>query len=662
MPLAPRLQRKRASRRRRAGRPPGRGSACSRRCRRGRRRDGRRPRARCRAGSVIGLAALRARPSSASRAARSAAIQAAGGRRSSFSSRAAQPGGQLGRVGAQDRRGAAARLVPAAVGVDDDLVGAARRQPGPQRLAGRHLAEAQDEVGDDRAGEALVAQQQVVGGDRRGSDREARSAAARSARRGSGSRQTRARWASGSRSSGSSWRPATITPAIASPMWPATSSSRKAEGSRSIRVTAVSGRAVAPFQRQRIGRGDRALDRERRQRLAPGKVEVDRPRPRLPARGGQRPAGDRAVVQQPVVVGLVGADFAEPAHRGAEELDLVDRLPGADPAQLRRPVGAEDDQRHRRFVGLADRRVVVRGGGAGGAEQRHRRRRSPAPPRARRTPPSARRGSPSPRSPAGARAPPPAASSGSRGRRPRGAVRRAPAPRRRRRRGRCWRWSDPRWQCRFSRPCGYKVANQAKGGGRRAPPRRSPRRGPGPAGGWSIPSRSSHSTDGDGRGEEALGGETVGQVGRRPARCRAGSGRPGRRRRSRPARRGRWRGRRGAPRRSRSLASGPPTLESLTPVIRAGADRSRPLGVGASLTLSSPATGSRSRPAARPVPSSVATGCSASSISNGSSAASVRFAVSTSQAALASTRIRASGPTASRTARTWPTSSPAPEL
>ena len=129
---------------------------------------------------------------------------------------------------------------------------------------------------------------------------------------------------------------------------------------------------VAALQRQRVGRGHRALDRDRRQRLAPGKVEVDRARAGLAARRGQRPAGDRAVVEQPVVVGLVGPDFAEPAHRVAVELDLVDRLAGADPAQLRRAVGAEHDQRHPRFVGLADRRVVVGDGGPGGAEQRHR--------------------------------------------------------------------------------------------------------------------------------------------------------------------------------------------------------------------------------------------------------------------------------------------------
>ena len=127
----------------------------------------------------------------------------------------------------------------------------------------------------------------------------------------------RARWASGSRSSGSSWRPATMTPAIASPMWPAISSSRKAEGSRSIGVTAVRGRLVAALQGQWIGRGHRVLDRHRRQRLAPGQVEVDGAGTRLAARGGVGAAGDRAVVEEPVVVGLVGADFAEPAHRAS---------------------------------------------------------------------------------------------------------------------------------------------------------------------------------------------------------------------------------------------------------------------------------------------------------------------------------------------------------
>ena len=187
-----------------------------------------------------------------------------------------------------------------------------------------------------------------------------------------GNPEARERWASGSRSSGSSWRPATMTPEIASAMCPATSSRRKTEGSRSIRVTAVSGRPPRPSSASGSVAVTAPSTGDRRQRLAPGEVEVDRARPGLASRRCQRPAGDRAVVEQPVVVGRVGADFAEPPHRGAEELDLVDRLPGPDPAQLGRPVGGEHDQRQPRLVGLADRRVVVGRRGARGAEQRHR--------------------------------------------------------------------------------------------------------------------------------------------------------------------------------------------------------------------------------------------------------------------------------------------------
>ena len=238
-------------------------------------------------------------------------------------------------------------------------------------------------------------------------------------------------------------------------MWPATSSSRKV-GGLEVDVGHRGQRpAVAPLQRQRVGRGHRALDRDRRQRLAPGQVEVDRAGPRLAAGRGQGPAGDRAVVEQAAVVGLVGPDFAEPAHRGAEGLDLVDRLPGADPAQLRRPVGAQHDQRHPRFVGLDHGGVVVGRAPSPRCRAAPPARRSPAPPRGRRTPPSARRRSPSPRSPAAARAPPPAASSASRARSPPAAAPRARAPRRRPRRGRCWRWSGPSgWRIDFLSPIG----------------------------------------------------------------------------------------------------------------------------------------------------------------------------------------------------------------
>ena len=187
-------------------------------------------------------------------------------------------------------------------------------------------------------------------------------------------------------------------------------------------------------------------------------------------------------MEKPVVVGGMGPDFAEPPHRGPVELELVDRLTGADVPQLRRSVGAERDQRDRRVVGLADGRVEVRRGGAGGAEDRDRACRSPGRRRARSRRPSARRRSPSPRSPAGARARPPAASIASRARGPRSASRIAPAPRRRRTRARCWRSSGPRlWNLRGPRA-----------GVPRARPRRSRPRDPAPpAGGASRrPARS----------------------------------------------------------------------------------------------------------------------------------------------------------------------------
>ena len=288
-------------------------------------------------------------------------------------------------------------------------------------------------------------------------------------------------------------------------------------------------------------------------------------------------------MEQPVVVGLVGADFAEPAHRGAEELDLVDRLPGADPAQLRRPVGAEDDQRQRRFVGLADRRVVVGGRRARGAEQRHRLaarlRRAEREEAGRalvddhrhldlRLPPERHRQRRRARAGGDDRAPQPAARQLLDEGRGEGGVGV----------GRVHAWR------RLCHLCGYKVATQARAGGRRARPRRSRRRGPGPAGRCSMPSRSSHSTAAIGRGEEALGGEAVGEVeAARPARSRAASAPPAPPPRSRPGRRGRWRRRRAAPRRSRSPPPGPPTLESLTPVSSQAPDRDRPLGVGAAL-------------------------------------------------------------------------------
>ena len=151
---------------------------------------------------------------------------------------------------------------------------------------------------------------------------------------------------------------------------------------------------------------------------------------------------------------------------------------------------------------------------------------------------------------------------------------------------------------------------------------------------------------GDRRGEEALGGEAVGEPGGRgPRRRRRAPVRVEPRRRSRPGRRGRWRRRRAAPRRSPAPRPSPPTLESLIPVRRrprASRDRRASLRAGDALVAGERDRGRRS-PARRRC-SIVATGCSTSSISSGSSAASVRRAVSRSQAALASIRIRAPRP------------------
>ena len=85
-------------------------------------------------------------------------------------------------------------------------------------------------------------------------------------------------------------------------------------------------------QREWVSRRHCTVFRQRCQRLAEGEVEVDRPGTLLAPRGGKSTAGGRTVVEESVVVGVVGADVAEPAHRGAVELDLVDRLASTDSA------------------------------------------------------------------------------------------------------------------------------------------------------------------------------------------------------------------------------------------------------------------------------------------------------------------------------------------
>ena len=288
IPLAPRLQRKRASACSAPGTPPGRGSACSRRCRRGRRRGGRgrgpvqrrlgRPGDAGSSSRLDRLAARRARR----------AIHASGAPRSSV--RAAPPSPPRARSG---RRAGA----PPRAGSARSSRRAGRRRSGRRPLAASHARSGllvgispkrRTRSGDDAIGEALVAQQQVVGRDhvravvgaaaqlrgRLGEDREAGGAA---------------RWASGSRSSGSSWRPATITPDDRVADVSATSSSRKLEGSRSTGVTAVSGRRSRPSSASGSVAVTAPSTATGASGSRQGEVEVDRTRARL-ARAPRRSA------------------------------------------------------------------------------------------------------------------------------------------------------------------------------------------------------------------------------------------------------------------------------------------------------------------------------------------------------------------------------------
>ena len=350
-PFAPRLHRNRTSASRRGRRtPPGRGSACSRPCRRGRRRAYRRPSSAWIPGLVrlLDLAQRgidRRRGQLARSPPRAPASRRAGGLPSR--EQLGEPLGDAHRVGADrsPRRSARARSSRAA----RRRAAPARsdREPFPQRLRGRHVAEPQHGLGAQRG-------RRVRGRSSRSSrpprsDRAARAAPGRSAPPGSGSRSRPPGRRARGRAPDRVWRPATISPrgCVADPLGERVQQS-VARLCASAGTTVVSGRSPRPLSASSARRADRSLLGARRQRLPPRHVQVHGARSRLAAGGGERPAGDRAEMEQARVVGVVGPELAEPAHRRAVELQLVDRLAGADPSQLRRPVGGEHDQRHRR--------------------------------------------------------------------------------------------------------------------------------------------------------------------------------------------------------------------------------------------------------------------------------------------------------------------------
>ena len=132
----------------------------------------------------------------------------------------------------------------------------------------------------------------------------------------------------------------------------------------------VAGRRLDPRRRPRaIGREHGGGRQVWDQRLAEGEVEVHRPGGRgrrqdggasapVPGRAGGRIAGDGQ--------GRLGEGLGV----AAVQAQLIDGLIGAHPAQLRRTVGGQDDERQARRGRLGDRRREVERGAARGAEQR----------------------------------------------------------------------------------------------------------------------------------------------------------------------------------------------------------------------------------------------------------------------------------------------------
>ena len=102
------------------------------------------------------------------------------------------------------------------------------------------------------------------------------------------------------------------------------------------------------------------------ERLAQREVQVHHPRAPL-ERGPPGAAGERAYPAQALRAGVVRADLEEPLGGIPEELDLVDCLAGSVGLELRGPVGAQDEQRHARFVCLDDSRQQLRDSGPGRA-------------------------------------------------------------------------------------------------------------------------------------------------------------------------------------------------------------------------------------------------------------------------------------------------------
>ncbi len=261
------------------------------------------------------------------------------------------------------------RVLPAGAGVDERLLdlGGQRGEPGAQRLGGRQIADADARARGEPGGEGRVAQQQVVGGDRVRSL--ARARVCGSASTGTPRRSANAAISEATCSS-SSVRPATSTVRGGRGTRPA--SARCPRGARRGRPT------VARPRGPRAPAGSCARRLAEDERLAQRHVEMDRTGPALE----RRPVGAAGELPDPAhrrgVEHRRELELAEPLGVVAVELELIDRLAGADVAQLGRPIGGEHDQRDPAPVRLHDGGHQLRGGRPRRARDRDR---APARPR-----------------------------------------------------------------------------------------------------------------------------------------------------------------------------------------------------------------------------------------------------------------------------------------
>ena len=116
--------------------------------------------------------------------------------------------------------------------------------------------------------------------------------------------------------------------------------------------------------RQRPGSAD--------QRLAERQIEMDgaRPTPIRPEGSGEARRRERTPRRGIGVIRRSGV--GRRAHRPTEEVDLVDRLRGADTAQFGRAIGRAHKKRHVGEIGLHDRGMQVHRRGPTGAEHESR--------------------------------------------------------------------------------------------------------------------------------------------------------------------------------------------------------------------------------------------------------------------------------------------------